>query len=127
MRNKTLVVLIAVSVMVVSSAAMAKGGGGAGGKGGSAVGHGHFFGRPHSFNHRLRRNQFLLGDWGWGWGLGGYGDNGYSNTNVVIYPQATPQFATGAVAATPCHWNEETFKVPSLIGGTQPVSVVSCR
>ena len=62
--------------------------------------------------------------WGWGWP---YGEDGYSNTNVVVYPQVTPQFATGSVAATPCHWNAETFTVPASRGGTRPVQIVSCQ
>jgi hypothetical protein len=97
------------------------------GKGGSAVGRFDHrqFGHAHSFNRRFPRNQFLLG--GWGWGLGPYGEDGYSNTNVVVYPQATPQFATGSIAASPCHWNSETFTVPASGGGNRPVEVVSCR
>jgi hypothetical protein len=83
-------------------------------------GHGHFDHRFH-FNRNL-----FLGGWGWDWGLGGgYGDNGYGNTTVVAFPQAKPQTVTGSTS--PCHWNEEAFKVPSSTGGTQPVSVVSCH
>jgi len=142
MRIKILVVLIAVAVMGVSSAAMA--GGGGGGKGGSAggvkggsasgvkggsvgqFGHAHF-GRAH-FGHRFKGNPFLLGGWGLGgWGWGPYDDGGYSNTNVVVYPQATPQMATGSVAATPCHWNAQPFDVPSSGGGNRPVQVVTCQ
>jgi hypothetical protein len=134
MQSKTLVVLSAVAILGVSSTAMAKGAGGGGGKGGwshggiSMRGHDQFRRRFHFIN-RFNKNPFLVGGlgWGWDWGLGGYGDSGYSSTNVVVYPLATPQFATGSIAATPCHWNEETFKVPSVFGGTQPVSVVSCR
>jgi hypothetical protein len=132
MHTKILVVLIALTVMGVSPAAIAKGGGGGGGgKGGSGghVGHAQF-GHPAfhpRFDRQFLRNQFLLGGiGGWGWDGGWpYGEGGYSNTNVVVYPQAIPQFASGS--ATPCHWNEETFKVPSVSGGTEPVSVVSCR
>jgi hypothetical protein len=137
MQSKTLIILIVATIMGVSSTAMAKGGGG--GKGGwshggmSMRGHGQFD-RRFRFDNRFLRNQFLrnqalLNGWGWGWdwGLGGYGDSGYSNTNVVVYPVATPQFATGSIAATPCHWNEDTFKVPSVFGGDQSISVVSCR
>jgi len=134
MQSRALVVLSVVAILGAGSTAMAKGGGG--GKGGwshggmSMRGHGQFDHR-FRFDSRFLRNQFLrnqalLNGWGWGWGLGGYGDSGYSNTNVVVYPVATPQFATGSTAA-PCHWNEDTFKVPSVFGGTQPVSVVSCR
>jgi hypothetical protein len=133
MCSKILVILIAIAVMVVSSAAMARGGGGGGGgagggggKGGSGAHVGHAqFGHPH-FDHRFQRNQFSLG--GWGWGLGWpYSEGGYNNTNLVVYPQAIPQFANGSVAATPCHWNSETFTVPSSAGGSRPVQVVSCR
>ncbi len=68
------------------------------------------------------------GGWGWGWGWG-YGDNGYGNTMVVAFPQATPQAAnvTGSIATGPCHWNADTFNVPSAAGGSRPVQVVSCR
>ena len=138
MRTKILIVLIAVAVTGVSPAAVAGGGGGGGGgKGGSGghVGHaqsghaqfGHHAAFHPRFDRRFLRNQFLLGGvggWGWDWGLP-YGEGGYSNTNVVVYPQAIPQFASAS--ATPCHWNEETFKVPAASGGTHPVSVVSCR
>jgi len=117
---KTLVVLIAVAVMGASSTAMARGGG----KGGSAhFGHGHF-------NHRFHNNLPLFNSWGWGWGgWGPYGEGGYTNTTVAIFPQATPKAVelTGATNAGPCHWNENTFSVPSLAGGTRPVSVVSCH
>src|ERR1044072_3156133 len=99
MRSKIHVVLIAVGVISLSSAAIARGGGGGGGGGGGKAGSGGHvghtqFARPH-FDHRFQRNQFLLG--GWGWGLGWpYGEGGYSNTSVVVYPQATPQFADGS-------------------------------
>jgi hypothetical protein len=124
MRCKILVVLIAVALMGVSSAAMAKGGGGKGGGSGGHVGH---FGHAH-FDHRFLRNQAVLGGWGWGWDSG-YGDNGYGNTTVVTFPQATPQAAnvTGSIATGPCHWNADTFNVPSAAGGTRPVQVVGCR
>ena len=135
MPSKTLVVLMAVAIVGVSSTAMAKGGGGGGGKGGSSHGgmamhgHGHFdhrqFDHRFRFVNRFNRNLFL-GGWGSDWGLGGgYGDNGYGNTTVVAFPQATPQTVTGSTS--PCHWNEKVFKVPSSTGGTQPVSVVSCH
>jgi hypothetical protein len=137
MRSKTLVVLAAVAVMSVSSIAMAKGLGGVGGGGSlhgvthggtSMHGPGHFirpFDHRFHFSNRFNRNPLFLG--GWGWGLGGYGEDGYSNTNVVVYPHVTPQFATGSIATTPCHWNSETFSVPSSSGGNRPVEVVSCR
>ena len=130
MRSKILVVLIAVAVIGVSSAAMAKGAGGGGGGGGGKgwSGGGHFPG--HFGNHfHFRRNQAFLGGWGWDWGLGGYGDSGYGNTTVVAFPQATPQAAsvTGSIATGPCHWNADTFNVPSAAGGTRPVQVVGCR
>jgi hypothetical protein len=129
MRSKILVVLIAVALMGVSSAVMARsgGGGGGGGKGGSAghVGHAHF-GHAH-FDHRLQRN-LLLGGWGWGWP---YGEGGYTNTTVEVSPQPVSRFpiadVTGSAAATPCHWNAETFTVPSSGGGNRPVQVVTCR
>ena len=139
MRRKTLIAVIAIAILGASTAAMGKGGGGGGGKGGAGAGgakggahFGHtFFGRApfHArFDRRFPRNQFLLGGgWGWGGGDWGWPSGGYSTTNVVVYPQAIPMFASGSVAATPCHWNEETFKVPSVIGGTEEVSVVSCR
>jgi hypothetical protein len=134
MQSKTFIMLIVATIMGISSTAMAKGGGG-GGKGGWSHGgmRGQFDNR-FRFNDRFLRNQFLRNQallngwgWGWGWGWGGYGDSGYSNTNVVVYPIATPQFATGSTTATPCSWNEDAFKVPSVFGGTQEVSVVSCR
>ena len=135
--NKTLITLVAIAALAVSSAAMARGGGGGGGShGASGGGHsahgsfgGHFgnkFGRH--FDHRFRRNRVLFGfGGGWdGWGGGPYGEGG--NTTVVNFPSAIPQAAdvTGSTAA-PCHWNEETFKVPSSTGATEPISIVSCR
>jgi hypothetical protein len=120
MRSKILVALIAVAVMGVSSTAMAKRAGGGGG-GMGMHGHGHM-----GHHHHFRNNPFLFGGWGWGWP---YGDSGYGNTTVVAFPQATPQAAnvTGSIAATPCHFNEDTYNVPSSNGGTRPVQVVSCR
>jgi opacity protein-like surface antigen len=118
MRSKILVVLIAVAVMGVSSAAMAKGAGG-GGMGMHGHGHGHM-----GHHHHFPNNPFLFG--GWDWGLGGYGDSGYGNTTVVAVPQAAPQ-TTGSIATGPCHWNTDTFNVPSSAGGTRPVQVVGCR
>jgi hypothetical protein len=129
MRTNTLVVLIAIVILGVSSAAMAKGsGGGGGGKGssgGSHIGHNHF-GHNH-FDRRFLRNRFFLNGWGWDWGWAPYDNSGYGNSTVVAFPLATPQVANGSVAATPCHWNAETFTVPSSTGGTGPVQVVSCR
>jgi hypothetical protein len=127
MRTNTLVVLIAIAILGVSSAAMGKGnGGGGGGKGlGGHVGHNHF-GHNH-FDRRFLRNRFFLNGWGWDWGWALYDNSGYGNSTVVAFPLATPQVANGSVAATPCHWNAETFTVPSSTGGTGPVQVVSCR
>jgi hypothetical protein len=124
-RSKILVVLVAVAVMGVSSGAMARGGG----KSGAGMhGHGHFV--HNQFRDRFGRNPLFFGD-GFDWGFGGpyYGEGNGSNTTVVVFPQATPQAAnaTGSVDPAPCHWNEETFKVPSSTGGPQPISVVSCR
>jgi hypothetical protein len=122
MRCKTLVVLIALAVFGTGSTALAKGGGG---KSGGGM-HGHF--AHHHFHHRFPRNSFFFGDgFGWGWGGPYYGDGNGSNTTVVVFPQAIPRAATGSVDPAPCHWNEETFKVPSSTGGPQPISVVSCR
>jgi hypothetical protein len=127
MRTNTLVVLIAIAVLGVSSTAMARGSGSGGGGKGGHFGRSHF-GHNH-FDHRFRRNQVLLNGWGWDWGWGPYDYSGYGNTTVVAFPQATPQAAntTGSIAATPCHWNAETFTVPSSAGGTGPVQVVGCR
>ena len=131
MRGKTLVVLSAVAILGVGSTAMAKGGMG---MGMGMHGHGHFHNHFHFANHfffrnHFLRNQALLNGWGGGWGWGGYGDNGYGNTTVVAFPQATPQAAnvTGSIATGPCHWNTDTFNVPSSAGGTRPVEVVGCR
>jgi hypothetical protein len=126
MRTNTLVVLIAVAMLGGSSIAMAKGGGG--GSGGSGMshgsGHGHF---GHHFQ-RFLRNQVFFGD-GWGWAWGPYSGDG-ANTTVLVQ-QTVPRFPaadlTGSTPATPCHWNAETFTVPSSRGGTGPVQVVSCR
>ena len=136
MRTNTLFVLIAIAILGVSSAAMAHGsGGGGGGKGSFGGGHfgrNHFghnhFGHNH-FDHRFLRNRFLLNGWGWDWGWGSapYDNSGYGNTTVVAFPQASPQVANSSVAATPCHWNAETFNVPSSAGEKRPVEVVSCR
>jgi hypothetical protein len=127
MRTNTLVVLMAIAILGVSSAAMGKGnGGGGGGKGlGGHVGHNHF-GHNH-FDRRFLRNRFFLNGWGWDWGWALYDNSGYGNSTVVAFPLATPQVANGSVAAMPCHWNAETFTVPSSTGGTGPVQVVSCR
>jgi hypothetical protein len=136
MRSKILPVLIAVAIFGINSTAMARGGGGGGMHGGMFMhGHSHFGNHFHFVNHfnrnlfnRFNGNPFLLGGWGWDWGLGGgYGDSGYGNTTVVAFPQATPQQATGSISAGPCHWNRETFNVPSSEGGKRPIEVVSCR
>jgi|SRR5689334_9456902 hypothetical protein len=135
MRAHTVVVLITIAMLAVSSSAMAKGGsgGGGGGRAGSAVGHGHFGGHFQNTRHfqnfqRFPRNQvFLGGGWGWDWGYPGNG----GNTSVLVSQQNVPAFPaadiTGSVMAPPCHWNEETFNVPSSAGGKRPVQVVSCR
>jgi hypothetical protein len=130
MLNKTFITLTVVVAFGMSSAAIARGGGGMSGSGHS--GHGGFGGhfRHHfdHFGHRFQRNQVLLGGWGWDWGWP-YGDTGYGNTTVVAFPQATPQAAnvTGSTSSGPCHWNQETFTVPSSAGGTRPIQVVSCQ
>ncbi len=123
MRSKILISLIAVTIMGGSSAAMAHGSGGVssgGGKGGSSMAHGH---RGRHFGHRFLRNPVFFGD-GWGWP---YGEGGYTNTTVVIAPRFPAADLTGSVATTPCHWNAETFSVPSSAGGNRPVELVSCR
>jgi hypothetical protein len=132
MQSKTLVVLSAVAILGASSTAMAKGGGGGGGGGGKGGwSHGGMHGHV-PFNNRFQRrfiNNANLWNWGWGWGWGGgYGDSGYGNTTVVAFPQVKPQTpdVTGSVAG-PCHWNTDTFTVPSSAGGTRPVQVVGCQ
>jgi len=131
MLNKTLITLTVVAAFGMSSAAIARGGGG-GMSGGGHSGHGDFGGHfSHHFDHfghRFQRNQVLLGGWDWGWGWP-YGDTGYGNTTVVAFPQAVPQAAnvTGSTSSGPCHWNQETFTVPSSAGGTSPIQVVSCQ
>jgi hypothetical protein len=134
MQGKTLLVIASFAIIGTVSAAMARGGGGGAGVGwhggGGHAGHNafgrHFNNRFGHFGHQFQRNQVWYGD-GWGWGP--YGDNGYGNTTVLAFPQALPKAAdvTGSIAATPCHWNAETFTVPSSDGGTRPVQVVSCR
>src|SRR3974390_2837818 len=133
-----IITLAAVAVLGVSSVAFARGGGGGWSHGGMAMhGHGHFDNR-HFDNRFVKnrfvrnlflRNQALLGGWGWGWdwGLGGYGDNGYGNTTIVAFPHEVPQVATGSTSNGPCHWNQETFTVPSSAGGTRPIQVISCQ
>ena len=131
-----IITLTAVVALGVSSAAFARGGGPHGGM--AMHGHGHF-GNRH-FDNRFARNRFVrnlflrnqafLGGWGWGWdwGLGGYGDNGNGgNTTIITFPRAVPLVATGSTSSGPCHWNDNTFTVPSSAGGTRQVSVVSCQ
>lgn len=119
------VLVLAANQTIVTEHALARGGGG-GGAGLSSGGHsGHIghFNHPFPRNHFLR-NRAVLGGWGWGWP---YSDEGYSNTTVV-FPQAIPQaVSVTGTTATPCHWNEDTFSVPSSAGGTRPVQVVTCR
>jgi hypothetical protein len=131
MQSKTLVVLSAVGILGVNPTAMARGGGMAMHSGGMAMhGHGHFV--PFQFRNDFLRNQFLRnqfsfgGGWGWDWGSGLYDYSGYGNTTVVAIPQAIPQ-ASSSVTTTPCHWNRETFTVPSSAGGTRPIQILSCR
>ena len=70
--------------------------------------------------------QAFFGD-GWGWAP--YSGEG-GNTTVFVQ-QSVPRFpvadVTGSTPASPCHWNAETFTVPTAKGGTGPVQVVSCR
>jgi hypothetical protein len=114
MPNKSLIVLMAIAALGVSSAAMARDGRGSGASHSRHGGH---------FAHRFQRNQILLGGWGWG---GPYDEGGYSsNTIVAAYPQ--PVSAAHVVARATCHWNEDTFSVPSSAGGKQPITIVSCR
>jgi hypothetical protein len=117
MLNKSLVILMAIAALGVSSAAMARDGGRSGG------GHSRHGGH---FAHPFQRNQVLLGGWGWG---GPYGEGGYSNNTIVAaYPQPLPAAeATGSAARAACHWNEDTFTVPSSAGGKRPITIVSCR
>ena len=131
MRTNTLVALIAVAIIGGSSLAMARGGSDGGGGGGwsgmshgshGAVNRGHFVGR------RFLRNQVFFGD-GWGWGWAPYSGEG-GNTTIFVQ-QSVPRFpvadVTSSTPAAPCHWNAETFTVPTAKGGTGPVQVVSCR
>jgi hypothetical protein len=122
MLNKSLVILMTIGALGVSSAAMARGGGGSGG--GKAM-HGHMHGHM-GHHHHFQNNPFLLGGWGWG---GPYGEGGYSNNTIVAaYPQPLPAAeATGSAARAACHWNEDTFTVPSSAGGKRPITIVSCR
>jgi hypothetical protein len=120
------VMIVAASQTAIGEAALARGGGGGGVSSGGHSGHMGHVNRPFLKNHFLR-DRAVLGGWGWGWGWP-YGDEGYSNTTVV-FPQALPQAVnvTGTIAAAPCHWNEDTFSVPSSAGGNRPVQVVTCR
>ena len=90
------------------------------------VGGSHF---PHGhFGHRLRRNPVFIAPYGWGWDwpyadYNGVPSAGSGNTTIVAYP---PPLSSGR-ASNDCHWNEDTFTVPSSAGGTRPVQVMSCR
>jgi hypothetical protein len=122
MQRKTLVVLSAVAILGVSSTAMARSGGmamHASGSGMAMHGHGHFV-------HHFKRNLFLLGGWGWD---GPYSNDGYGNTIVVVSPPPASSVRAADVTGStaPCHWNQETFTVPSSAGGTRPITVASCR
>ncbi len=132
MRSKTFVVLIAAAILGVGSSAMAKGAivgssasslGSKVGSPGGQFGHSHFgHGR---FGNRFRKNQILLGGWGWDWP---YGESEYTNNTVVVAPRFPAADLTGSVGApTPCHWNSETFSVPSSSAGNRRVEVVSCQ
>jgi hypothetical protein len=132
MRSKILV-LFSVAAMGLSSPAMAGGHGGISHGGMSMHGHGHFvrhFDHRFRFFNRFNGNPFLFGG-GWDWGLGGYGDNGNNTTVIVSQPPVSRFPVAGVTGATggadPCHFNAETFTVPSSGGGTRPVQVVSCR
>ena len=135
-KGTRIIPLTAVTALAISSTAMARGGGmamHAGGSGMAMHGHGHFV---HHFNHRFRffnrfnGNPFLFGG-GWGWG--GYGEGNGNNTAVVVSQPPVSRFpvagVTGSTGGGPCHWNTDTFTVPSSSGGggNRPVEVVSCR
>src|SRR5262249_5186258 len=131
-----IITLTAVAALGVSSAAFARGGGmamHAGGSGMAMHGHGHFvrhFDHRFRFFNRFNRNPFLfVGGWGWDLCLGGYGEG--NNTTIVVSQPPVSRFpvagVTGSTSSGPCHWNQETFTVPSSAGGTRPVQVVSCR
>ncbi len=131
MRSKTLAVLIVTAILGIGSSAMAKGGGGAAIVGSSASGLGSKGGSPGDqfghgrFGNRFHKNQILLGGWGWDWP---YGESGYTNNTVVVALRFPAADLTGSVGApTPCHWNSETFSVPSSSSGNRPVEVVSCQ
>jgi len=131
-----IITLTAVAALGVGTAAFARGGGmamHAGGSGMAMHGHGHFvrhFDHRFRFFNRFNRNPFLFGG-GWDWGLGGYGEGNGNNTTVVVSQPPVSRFPVAGVTAStssePCHWNQETFTVPSSAGGTRPVQVVTCR
>jgi tetratricopeptide (TPR) repeat protein len=117
-QSKTLVVLIAVTMMIgaASTTIVRGGGGGSGGKGGSGGGrfvHGQFgrgqFGHAQ-FRHHFQRNRFFFvfgddwGDWGWDWWP--YGAYGYGNTTGIASPQAAgPRFPAADVTGVHAYYN----------------------
>jgi hypothetical protein len=115
------VVILTASQMAIGECAFARGS--------SGMSHSHFVGshfRHGHFAHRLRRNPVLIVPygWGWDWPYADYSDvPSAGNTTVVAYPPPVPSTrATGD-----CHWNDETFTVPTSAGGTRPIQVVTCR
>lgn len=116
------VLILTASQMAIGECAFARSGGGSGG-----MSHGHFVGSghlPHShFGHRLRRRPVLIAPYGWDWPYADYNDVPSANTTIVAYP---PPVSSGRATAD-CHWNAETFTVPSSAGGTRPIQVMSCR
>ena len=134
MPSKTLAVRITIAIFGIGSSDMAKGGGGPAIVGSSASSLGSKGGSPSRFGHshfghgrignRFHQNQILLGGWGWDWP---YGESGYTNNTLVVaprFPAADNWFSWGAYA---CHWNSETFSVPSSSAGIRPVEVVNCQ
>lgn len=115
------VLILAASQVALGECAFARGGS-------SGVSHGHFVGSSHfshgRFGHRFRRKPIFIAPYGWDWPYADYEapSAGY-NTTIVAYP---PPLNSGR-AADNCHWDEETFTVPSSAGGTSPVKVMSCR
>ena len=119
------VLILAASQTAIAERTFARGGS-------SGVSHGHVVGGSHfphgHFGHRLRRNPVFIAPYGWGWDwpyadYNGVPSAGSGNTTIVAYP---PPLSSGR-ASNDCHWNEDTFTVPSSAGGTRPVQVMNCR
>jgi hypothetical protein len=120
--------LLLAAAQTVATQPLARAGFGGGGSRASHFAPGHFAG--HFNRHPFRRSHafqpVFVVPYGWDWP---YSEEppteGDGSVAVIPYPAPTSSGGPSGAAAG-CHWDAQTFTVPSAEGGTRQIQITRC-